>query len=354
MNFTSDNSYGVAEPVMQAIIAANRGPAASYGGDEWTARVVSRFRELFEREVEVHLVASGTAANAIGIASLVPPHGAVLCHAESHIYSEECGACEFYSSGARLAPVEGFAGKMTPDGLRRALARFPGLRNDLVASAVSLTEASECGTLYRPDEIVALARIAHGTGLGVHMDGARFANAVAALGVSPADLTWRAGVDVMSFGATKNGAMAAEAVIVFDAARVRDLPFRRKRGGHVLSKLRFLAAQLEACLTDGLWLGLAAHANAMAARLAAGLGALEPVRLPWPTEANEVFALMPKGVAEALRARGAAFHDWTTVGLAGTRWEPGAGECLVRLVASFATAEGDVDSFLALASELTA
>ncbi|NND48633.1 MAG: low specificity L-threonine aldolase, partial [Rhizobiales bacterium] len=322
MNFSSDNCHGVADDIIAAVTAANHGAAASYGGDEWTARVHQRLRDIFECDVDVLLVPSGTAANALSVATLTPAHGAVFCHDESHIFLEECGAVEFYSNGARLVPVDGFSGRMTADGLKAALGQYPGLRHDLIPSAVSLTQSSECGTVYRADDIAALSELAHGANLTVHMDGARFANAVAGLGAAPADVTWRAGVDILSFGATKNGAIAAEAIVVFNQAIGQDLIYRRKRGGLLLSKMRFVAAQLEAYLSDNLWLRLASHANAMASRLGEGLGAMAKVRLPWPVEANEVFAIMPSRLAEDLRARGGEFHDWTTRGLEGTNHMP--------------------------------
>jgi threonine aldolase len=352
LNFSSDNSYGVADEIMAAVVAANRGAAVSYGGDDWSTRVSARFAELFEHEVEVFLVPTGTAANALSVATLTPAHGAVFCHAESHIHLEECGACEFYALGARLVPVGGFAGRMTVPGLKAALARYPGIRHDLVPSALSLTQSTECGTVYPVDEIAALAGLAHENGLGVHMDGARFANAAAALGHAPADITWRAGIDILSFGATKNGAIAAEAVIVFDRARGRDLFHRRKRGGLLVSKTRFLAAQLEAYLADDLWLRLASHANAMAARLATGLASLPAVRLAWPVEANEVFPVLPCALAAKLRKSGAVFHDWTASGLAGTEHAPSPDECLVRMVTSFRTEAGDIDALIAAARRL--
>jgi threonine aldolase len=351
VNFASDNAHPVAEPIMQAIVAANRGPAPSYGGDDWTARAKRALSATFEREVEVFLVASGTAANALSIAALTPPFGTVFCHGESHIQLEECGACEFYAGGAKLVPIEGFGAKITPPGLTAALERHRDVRHDMIPSALSLTNATECGTVYRIEEVSALADIAHGAGVGVHVDGARLANAVAGLGVAPADLTWRAGVDILSLGATKNGALAAEAVVVFDPARADRLAYRRKRGGHLLSKMRFLAAQIEAYLEDGRWLALAGHANAMAARLACGLAAVPGVRLPWPVEANEVFPVLPSALAEALRGAGAVFHPWTTVGLPADR-APVGGEILVRMVTSFATEPGEVDALLAAARRL--
>ena len=352
MNFSSDNSFGVADEIMAAVGAANFGAAPSYGGDEWTARVQQRLTEIFECDIEILLVPSGTAANALAVATLTPAHGAVFCHDESHIHLEECGAVEFYSNGARLVPVGGFGGRMTPESLEAALGQYPGLRHDLIPSALSLTQSTECGTNYRPEDITALCELARSADLSVHMDGARFSNAVASLGVTPADITWRAGVDILSLGATKNGAIAAEAIVVFNSNLGRDLVYRRKRGGLLLSKMRFIAAQLEAWLNDDLWLRLAGHANQMAAKLADGLRPLPGISLPWPVQANEVFVIMPQSLADALLARGAVFHDWTTRGLEGSNHMPAGDECFIRMVTSFKTTEKDVDAMVSAAREL--
>jgi threonine aldolase len=350
MDFSSDNSFGVHPAIMDAVLAANGGTAVSYGGDDITARVKARFRDLFETDLEVLLVPTGTAANALAVSAFTPTVGAVFAHAEAHIAVEECGSAEFFSGGARLVPVTGFGARMTPATLAAALEACPeGNSRVHVPSVLTLTQATECGTLYRPDDIAALAEIARSRSMAVHIDGARFANAVAALGCPPADIAWRAGVDVMTFGATKNGAMSVEALVLFDTSKAAELDRLRLRAGHLLSKMRFMAAQMDACLADGLWLKLAGDANAAAARLSAGLAALDGVRLAWPTEANEVFAVMPSGLSAHLDRAGARFHGWTTVGLAGTDAMPGKGEELRRLICSFDTGTGAVDRFLAVA-----
>lgn len=342
MYFASDNTSGIAPEILAALARANEGDVPSYGADPLTQRLNPVFSALFEREVDVLPVATGTAANALALAQITPPWGAVLCHEDAHVTADECGAPEVFNPGAKLIGVPGADGRVTVAGLRAALARFhPGAVNEVQPAAFSLSQATEAGTLYAPDDIAALAALAHAHGLKVHMDGARFANAVAALGVAPADLTWRAGVDVLAFGATKNGAMMAEAVIFFDPALAANFAFRRKRAGHVISKGRFLAAQLLACVEDGLWLRLAGHANAMAARLAEGL-ALAGIALVHPVEANEVFAALPSPLAAHLRARGASFYDWPM---------PGGGAGAYRFVTSFATAAESVDGFLALVKE---
>ncbi len=272
-NFASDNTAPIAPEVMAAILAASRGAAASYGGDAETERVRRLAREVFETEVEIVPVSTGTAANSLALASIAPPYGAIYCHETAHVLLEEGGGPEFYTGGAKLIGLPGAAGKLAPERLGEALAlaEAAGVHHAKPA-ALSLTQATEWGTVYRPDEIRALAERARGHGLRLHMDGARLANAVARLGCRPADVTWRAGVDILSLGLTKNGAMAAEAVVVFDPALAIGLAERRKRGGHLLSKMRFLSAQLAAMLEDGLWLRHAAHANAMADRLATALG----------------------------------------------------------------------------------
>ena len=272
MNFASDNAAGVAPAILQAIAAANDGFALAYGDDAVTQRVERRLCEIFEREVAVFLVPTGTAANALALAHLTPPWGAVMCHREAHIISNECGAPEFFGGGLRLVGLDGVGGKIAPETLALALDRHEGHSpHQVVPAMVSLTQATEAGTVYRTDEVASLASLAHERGLAVHMDGARFANALVRLGVTPAQITWQAGVDVLSFGATKGGALAAEAVVFFDPARAAMMAERRKRAGHLVSKHRFIAAQFEAFLTDGLWLDLASHANRMADRLAATL-----------------------------------------------------------------------------------
>src|SRR6266700_6733954 len=268
MEFASDNAAGVAPSILDALVCANTGFAVAYGDDASTQRLERRFSELFERDVAVFLVSTGTAANALALAHLTPPWGTVLCHAEAHAIVHECGAPEFFGGGLRLLGVEGRGGKLAPPAVTVALDRHFGLRpHQMVPGALSLTQASEFGTIYQIDEIAALSALAHSRGMTVHMDGARFANAVARLGASPAEASWRAGVDVLSFGATKGGALAAEAVVFFDPARAAAMAERRKRGGHLVSKHRFIAAQFDAFLADGLWLRLAAHANRMADRL---------------------------------------------------------------------------------------
>jgi threonine aldolase len=353
MNFASDNTAGVAPKILAAVTRANEAFALGYGNDELTRRVERRFAELFEHEVAVFLVPTGTAANAIALAQLAPPWGAVLCHAESHIITDECGAPEFFGGGLKLVELAGEGCKLAPDTLRTALKRFPGHRpHEVIPSALSLTQATEAGTIYRLDEIRTLAEIAHARGLAVHMDGARFANALVRLGVSPAQATWKLGVDVLSFGATKGGAMAAEAIVFFDPRRASGMAERRKRGGHLLSKHRFVAAQFDAFLGDDHWLDLAGHANAMADRLASGLRAagVQPV---WPVEANLVFIVLPKIVDARLQAAGATYYVRQSESLP-RGMTIGAAEMLVRLVTSFATTEAEVDGFAELVGKVLA
>src|SRR5215813_4694676 len=315
MNFASDNAAGVAPEILAAIARANEGPAPAYGNDATTRRVEQRLAALFEHEVAAFLVPTGTAANALALAQLTPPWGAVLCHAESHIATDECGAPEFFGGGIKLIGLPGEACKLAPETLASALAgRQWGGPHHVSPAALSLSQATEAGTIYRPDEIRALAEIAHARGMSVHVDGARIGNALARMNASPAQATWVAGVDALSFGATKGGALAAEAVVFFDPARGANMPERRKRGGHLLSKHRFIAAQIEAYLADGLWLELARRANAMADRLAEGLSeaSLHPV---WPVEANEVFVALPQPIDARVRAAGASYYPWTTQAL---------------------------------------
>lgn len=349
MNFTSDNSYGVSPQIMRALEAASHGPAAAYGGDALSRRLDEAFGALFGTEVAVVPVATGTAANALALSVHVPPYGVVLCHEDSHIRTSECGAVEFYCGGARLAGIAGALGKLDLAGLRAALAGFArGSQHEMQPAAVSLTQASEAGTLYTAAETAALARLAHDHGLAVHMDGARFANAVAALGVAPAELTWRAGIDVLSFGLTKNGAMAAEAVVLFAPERREELVYRRKRGGHLISKGRFVAAQLLAAIEDSHWLDLARRANGLAARLADGIAASGTARLAWPAQANEVFAVLPHALDARLRAAGADYHRWGGPADGKDGEEGNDDGVLVRLVTSFATPEADIERFVTL------
>ena len=341
MDFASDNTAGIATPILEAIGRANTGYALGYGNDDCTKRVERRFADIFEREVAVFLVPTGTVANSLALAHLAPPWGAVLCHAESHVATDECGAPEFFGGGIKLVGLTGDGAKIAPATLQAALNGQWGGPHHVSPSILSLSQATECGTIYRVAEITELADIAHARGLNVHIDGARLGNAVARMNVSPAEATWKAGVDVLSFGATKGGAMGAEAVIFFDPAQGKNMQDRRKRGGALASKHRFIAAQMEAYLEGDLWLTLARHANAMADALGAGLTAAgcKPV---WPVEANEVFARLPAAIDKRLKAAGASYYPW------GSSPSNDAGGALVRLVTSFQTQPEDVDKFLGL------
>ncbi len=348
MNFASDNAAGVAPEILAAITASAQLNAPAYGADAYTARAQQALSILFEREVAAFFVSTGTAANALALASLTRPWQAIFCHEEAHIHDDECGAPELFTAGAKLVGIPGLGGKITPEALRVTLDRFAlGSTKNVDPGCLSLSQLSEAGTLYRPAEIAALSRIAHDAGLGVHMDGARFANAVAASGASPAELSWRAGVDVLSFGATKNGALACEAVIFFNPAKAAQFAVQRKRGGHTLSKGRFLGAQMEAYLEGGLWLKLAQRANAAAARLTRALSAIPGVRLPWPAQANELFPILPKGMIAPLRAASAQFYEWSSHGVRAEEL-PGAQEVWLRLVCSFETRAEEIDAFIGI------
>jgi threonine aldolase len=343
VNFASDNTAPVAPAILDAIVAANHGYARGYGNDDWTSRVEQRLTEVFEREVAVFLVPTGTAANALALAQVSPPWGIVLCHERSHIVTDECGAPEFFGGGLKLVGLPGDDGKIAPQVLQDALAGYGGHSpHQLIPSALSITQASEAGTIYRTDEIAVLSEIAHARSLAVHMDGARFANALVRLNATPAQLTWQSGIDVLSFGATKGGALAAEAVVIFDPARAAFFGERRKRAGHLLSKHRFIAAQFLAYLADDCWLDLARHANAMADRLAGKLSAvgLRPV---FPVEANLIFVVLPRVLDAKLKAAGANYYVRSSDGL-----DIGADNVLVRLVTSFATEDADIEDFVGL------
>ncbi len=348
MNFASDNVAGASAQVLEAIVAANAGAAKSYGVDDFTARAEQRLQEIFETDLAMFTVATGTAANALALSALTPPWGAVLSHGMAHIANDECGAPEFFAGGVKMLALGGHGAKP----LAADLAAFFDAHqfrpvHQVQPSVLSVSQATECGLVYRPDEIAALAAAAKARGLRMHMDGARFANALVAQEASPAALTWRAGIDVLSFGATKNGCLAGEAVIFFDKALAADFAYRRKRAGQLLSKGRLFGAQLEAYLRDDHWLGLARHANAMAKRLADGLVAAGG-RLVWAVEANEVFPILPRQTCDRLAAAGATFYPRSTEVVPASA-TIGRDEMMVRMVTSFATTPDEVARAIAIA-----
>lgn len=338
MNFGSDNASGVHPRVMQALSAANDGIAASYGRDPLTTRAVERVREMLEApDAAVFLLGTGTGANALALGQLCPPWGRIFCHRTAHIETSESGGPAWMAGGAQLALVEGDAGRMTPATLASRIADYPQEdEHDGRNAVLSITNATEWGTVHDAAGISALSAVAREAGLAVHVDGARFSNAVAATGASAADLTWRAGVDALSLGGTKNGCLALEAVVFFDPDRARDFSFRRMRAGHLWSKHRFLAAQMLAWLDGDLWLDLARHANAAAAELASRLrtAGFEPLV---PVEANEVFIRLPRDLIAGLRAAGLRAADWPV-----SEDDESAGT--IRLVTSWATTDEEVSA----------
>ena len=308
MHFFSDNATPVCPEVMAAIAAADRADHG-YDGDAWSARLDDAFSTLFETEVQALWVASGTAANSIALACLCPPYGGVIAHEEAHIVVDECGAPGFFTHGATLMPLPGVGAKLTPDSVRDRLKTIRPDVHQVPARAISITNATEYGLVYAPEEVAALGDVAKAHDLGLHMDGARFANAVAHLGCAPADLTWRAGVNALSFGCMKNGGMVGEALLFFGAQaqdRAAEARRWRKRSGHLFSKGRYLATQLLAMIEDGLWLRNASAANAAAQALAKGAGK----RLMHPVEANELFVRLTAEEAANLRAQDFDFHNW--------------------------------------------
>lgn len=329
MNFYSDNTAAAAPEVLAAIAAANQGFAPSYGADHLSARLDEAFSQWFEHPVRAFAVATGTAANALSLASLAPPWGQVFCSEHAHVEHDECGAVELQSGGARLTPLSAPQGILDAAVLERWLSDHRVSVHSVQPACVSIAQASECGTVYTAAQLRQLSATCRAHGLRLHMDGARFANALAHLHARPAEITWQAGVDVLSFGATKNGALAAEAVVFFDATLAHDFELRRKRAAHLFSKMRYLSAQLLACIEGSFFAENAARANALAARIGQAAGQ----RLLYPVQANMAFLRLAPEAKAALRARGFGFHDW------GAPREDGA-----RFVVSWDQPVGDVDA----------
>lgn len=342
MEFASDNVFGVHRSILALLGEASAGASPSYGYDSWTRAAEEAVAKVFETDVRLFLVATGTAANALALSSICPAHGAILCHAEAHINTDECGAPELFTGGAKLHGLAGYGCKLKPETVQMTLEGFVRGEHESKPSALSITQATELGTIYTPGEITELSKICKAHALKLHMDGSRFANALVHLDCSPAEVTWKAGVDVMSFGGTKNGALALEAVIFFTAGLAEDFIYRRKRAGQLLSKGRFLGAQMVAYLTKDLWLHNARHANAMASLLAQRLSENTGVRLPLQPQANEVFAIMPQTLYAALCNSGVQSHEWLSDSLGNAG--PKQHECLARFVTSFATQEESINA----------
>jgi threonine aldolase len=346
MMFASDNTSPAHPAILAAVAAANEGYAMPYGADPWMEEVRTEIRRAFEApEAAVYLVATGTAANALALACLCPPWAAVYCHRNAHVEEDECGAPEFYTGGAKLVLIDGDHARMSPAGLSRAIGftARAGVHN-VQKGMVTLTNSTENGAVYTPAQVAELAALAHAQGLPVHMDGARFANALVAAGCTPAEMTWRAGVDVLSFGGTKNGCLGVEAVVIFDPAKAWEFELRRKRGGHLFSKHRYLSAQMAAYTRDDLWLTLARQANAAARRLSQGLAATPGATLVHPTEANAVFAAWPRTGHHRAQAAGARYYLWPGNQ---TLEGPDSETVAARLVCSWCTTDADVDGFVA-------
>ena len=332
-HFGSDNYAGICPEAWQSLEAANRNHAVGYGDDDWTARATELIRSTFETDCDVFFVFNGTAANALALASICQSHHAVICHEAAHAATDECGAPEFFSHGAKLLLAPGANAKLTPAGIAVLASRRPDVDFPLVR-AVSVTQATEFGTVYSPDEVTAISSECRRLKLKLHMDGARFANAVASLGVPPKAITWQAGVDVLSFGGTKNGTHAGDAVVFFDRALACEFDYRRKQGGQLASKMRFLAAPWIGMLQDGAWLRRATDANAMAARLHDALAAISGATILQPRQANAVFVDLPAAAITGLHERGWRFYVFI-------------GDTGCRLMCSWDTTREDVDAFAA-------
>ena len=344
MIFASDNWAG-AHPAISAALAAQAGGyAPAYGSSDLDQAVNDRFSIIFEREVAVFFVGTGTAANALALTSVNKPGGVSFVHRDAHLAADEAGASEYLTGGARLCLVDGPNGKMDPDALEKAIGRYP---EKFVHSgrpmAISVTQSTEVGSVHTLEELERIGAIARANNLPLHMDGARFANALVSLDTSAAEMTWRRGVDILSFGGTKNGCWCAEAVVLFDPERAHDFAFVQKRAAQLFSKSRFISAQFEAYFRDDLWLETARHSNAMAARLAGHLRQSRRARMAWDPDANEVFAILPAVLIEEIKGRDVAFYPWHTPD--GYEGEVGADESICRFVTSFATTADEVDAF---------
>jgi threonine aldolase len=334
MNFQSDNTSIVAPQVIEALLNANHESASSYGQDAVTEKAKQKFNQIFERDVDVFFTSTGTAANGLALATLCPPYGAIFAHEEAHIITDEANAIEGATGGAKIIPIAGKQGKIDPQGLEQRIQAWKNHRPHApLPLALSLTQATEAGTIYTIEEIKALSRIAKANGLYVHMDGARFANALVSLGETSATMTWKAGVDVLSFGGTKNGAMAAEAVVFFNRDLTKNADYIHKRMGQLFSKMRFFSSQFLALFQQDLWLRHAYNANQVATQVGEILQRCEGVKLLYPIDANEVFVTMPDSLAKHLRHEGINFYDW---GL--------PGEKQYRFVTSFNTHSSALES----------
>ena len=333
VKFASDNVVGACPEVLQAIINANDGIAPPYGNDEISSILQEKFSEIFEKEVIVYPTASGTASNALALSAISPVFGNIYCHKFSHINVDECGAPEFSTGGAKLIPLTGRDGKITTDELESNIGGF-GIVHHTQPSIVSITQATETGEVYTLDQIKSISEVAHKRKLKMHMDGARFANALVSLDVSPAEMTWKSGIDILSFGATKNGCIAAEAIVIFNKELVGNLPFLLKRSGHLLSKMRFVSAQLDAYISNDVWLKNAKHANNMAKKLSNGLVATNQVKLEYTTEANEVFVKLSREMVNHLNSEEYMMSNDELNG------------STVRLVTAWNTKTEEIDEFL--------
>ena len=333
IKFASDNVAGACPEVLDAILKANDGDRAPYGDDEISKNLQDKFSEIFEKEVIVFPTSSGTAANALALSTMTPSFGNIYCHKLSHINVDECGAPEFYTGGAKLVNLNGVNGKITAEELNKSISG-KGVVHHTQPSSVSITQLCETGEAYELDEIKKISEIAHNHKLNMHMDGARFANALVSLDCSPAEMTWKSGIDVLSFGATKNGCLAAEAIIFFKPELVGNLPFLMKRAGHLLSKMSFVSAQLDAYITNEVWLRNAKHANAMGKKLSQGLDQHKNIELAYPTDANEIFVKIPKDIINQLNSEGYTIND--------DEWDGKA----VRLVTAWNTSLSDIETFL--------
>ena len=333
IKFASDNVAGACPEVLDAVIKANEGDSTPYGNDQISTELQDKFSEIFEKEVIVFPTASGTAANALALSTMTPSFGNIYCHKLSHINTDECGAPEFYTGGGKLVTLQGVKGKITANELDESITGA-GIVHHTQPSSVSITQVCETGEVYQLDEIKKISDVTHKHNLNMHMDGARFANALVSLDCSPAEMTWKSGIDVLSFGATKNGCIAAEAIIFFKKDLVGNVAFLMKRAGHLLSKMRFVSAQLDAYITNEVWLRNAKHANAMGKKLSQGLDQNKNIELAYPTDGNEIFVKIPKDIIDQLNSEGYTIND--------DEWDGKA----VRLVTAWNTNLSDIETFL--------